>query len=179
MGHFEIWGYFQVRAISRFGAILKFEPQNGPKRKGKIFGPFWSLNEYLVTWLYVCHSSFGLFWGIPRNSMGISIPRFTWLSQYRIRWFILRWKDPTLIVIYLRVALFKISCCLNFLKFRSILNWKLPFLKFSQIFVIFKKILILECAKSDLIWVLIRNILRTQGQKRLKQGWTIITLTKY
>ena len=72
-------------------------------------------------------------------SMGISIPRYTWLSQYRIRWFILRWKDPTLIVIYLRVALFKISCCLNFLKFRSILNWKLPFLKFSQIFVIFKK----------------------------------------
>ena len=34
------------------------------KTKGKIFGPIRSLKACQVTWSYLCHSSFGPFWGI-------------------------------------------------------------------------------------------------------------------
>ena len=40
----------------------------------KIFWPFWSLNACQVTWPYLSHSSFGPFWGIPRNKKTCNAP---------------------------------------------------------------------------------------------------------
>ena len=53
----------KIGAILRLGAILKLKPQNGSKRKGKIFGPFWGLNAYHS---HVILSLSQQFWDISR-----------------------------------------------------------------------------------------------------------------
>ena len=102
--HFEVqsskWPKLQNGQNFKIAQLSKWPKlQNGSKQKGKIFGPFWSLNAYQVTWFYLCHSSFGPFWGIPRNFSDFLMVKWAIWGIFRrfvVTWWSLIPKWPTL-----------------------------------------------------------------------------------